>query len=299
MGALNNGQRSVVLSGRVEVGRGPTCALRLARRRASNLHARISWNGAGWLLRDLGSTNGTFVDGVRLPPGVDRHLQEGARLAFGEVEEVWTLSDASPPSAIAEDLRGDRQVSARSGMLSLPSDDEIHAMLLERPDGRWVVELPGGVREVVDGEYLELPGSTWRIRLPCISAATPRSEADEGEAFALTFNVGADEETIELVLSRPDRQIRIPSRACHYVLLTLARARLADHAAGFGALQAGWREVDDLCRLVDLDELHLNVQVYRLRRQLAEAGVPSTIVERRAGERRLRIGCARLVVRPV
>ena len=35
----------------------PTC---------SGRHARISWEGEGWLIEDLGSTNGTYVDGVRV-----------------------------------------------------------------------------------------------------------------------------------------------------------------------------------------------------------------------------------------
>ncbi len=37
--------------------RDPTCSSR---------HARISWEGEGWIIEDLGSTNGTYVDGVRV-----------------------------------------------------------------------------------------------------------------------------------------------------------------------------------------------------------------------------------------
>jgi DNA-binding NtrC family response regulator len=40
--------------------------LRLADPACSARHARISRDGGGWLIEDLGSTNGTYVDGVRV-----------------------------------------------------------------------------------------------------------------------------------------------------------------------------------------------------------------------------------------
>jgi pSer/pThr/pTyr-binding forkhead associated (FHA) protein len=35
----------------------------------SRYHAEIRWTGRGWRFRDLGSTNGTRLNGVRLPHG--------------------------------------------------------------------------------------------------------------------------------------------------------------------------------------------------------------------------------------
>ena len=99
-----SGERQVTLGASTTVGRDPSCALLLEERRVSSLHARFSWTGAAWVLRDLGSTNGTFVDGVRLPPGVDRRVHAGMRLAFGDPGALWVLDDSEAPRARAVDV---------------------------------------------------------------------------------------------------------------------------------------------------------------------------------------------------
>jgi predicted component of type VI protein secretion system len=52
----------------------------------SGRHARLRWDGAGWWLEDLGSTNGTFVNGERIVAGAARPVPLGARLQFGDTE---------------------------------------------------------------------------------------------------------------------------------------------------------------------------------------------------------------------
>ena len=51
----------------------------------SGRHARLRWDGAGWWLEDLGSTNGTFADGERLIPLTPRKIAPGARLQLGDM----------------------------------------------------------------------------------------------------------------------------------------------------------------------------------------------------------------------
>jgi hypothetical protein len=57
------------------VGREPESGLLLEDRRVSKRHARLQWSGAGWCLEDLGSKNGTLVNGVEA---------SGAPLAGGD-----------------------------------------------------------------------------------------------------------------------------------------------------------------------------------------------------------------------
>ena len=50
----------------VTVGRAPDSTLVLDDDYASNNHATISLNGSTWVVTDLGSTNGTWVDRARI-----------------------------------------------------------------------------------------------------------------------------------------------------------------------------------------------------------------------------------------
>ena len=98
MGAILNeasGQR-IFLNARSLVGRARACDAQLQDRFVSGEHATISWNGQQWRIRDLGSTNGTFVGKERLPAGDSAPLSRGAALGFGAAEG-WTFVDDGPP----------------------------------------------------------------------------------------------------------------------------------------------------------------------------------------------------------
>ena len=64
----------------------------------SSLHARLfrDRDGAGWQLEDLGSTNGTRLDGETLAPHSPRAVRPGAQIAVGPVLMVF---DGTAPSA--------------------------------------------------------------------------------------------------------------------------------------------------------------------------------------------------------
>lgn len=48
----------------------------------SGTHARLDFDGSGWTITDLGSTNGTVVNGIRLTPGVPVAIQPGSFIKF-------------------------------------------------------------------------------------------------------------------------------------------------------------------------------------------------------------------------
>jgi pSer/pThr/pTyr-binding forkhead associated (FHA) protein len=89
---LPEGSREMPLSfipggRRLNVGRGTDNNLYFNHSSVSKVHAAVRMDDAGTLLvADTGSTNGTHINGVRIPYGEARPIAEGDVVAFGEVE---------------------------------------------------------------------------------------------------------------------------------------------------------------------------------------------------------------------
>jgi pSer/pThr/pTyr-binding forkhead associated (FHA) protein len=69
----------------IRVGRRADVELPLPFAALSAVHARVLRAGSGWVVEDAGSTNGTWLDGARLPPAARRALAPGAELRLGNV----------------------------------------------------------------------------------------------------------------------------------------------------------------------------------------------------------------------
>ncbi|HWD83094.1 MAG TPA: DUF1707 and FHA domain-containing protein [Kribbella sp.] len=72
----------------VRIGRGPGATLRLADETVSRCHAELRYVDDGWMLRDVGSMNGTCVNDRRITTAVRVH--PGDRVSFGAV--AFTLT---------------------------------------------------------------------------------------------------------------------------------------------------------------------------------------------------------------
>jgi hypothetical protein len=116
--------------------------------------------------------------------------------------------------------------------------------------------------------------------------------AQRSQVLTLQFQVSLNEEHAFLALYRDGRPYTdLGERAHHYCLLTLARRRLEDSAAGLDASSQGWIDIGALSRMLGLDAAHVNIQVFRARTQFRGA-LPQQdrlpeLVERRRGEVRL------------
>jgi diguanylate cyclase (GGDEF)-like protein len=75
------GNRTVLSDKPIEIGRGSGCGLVLDADSVSRRHCRIEAMGGGHRLTDLGSTNGTYVNGQRV---ADHILRDGDRLQVGK-----------------------------------------------------------------------------------------------------------------------------------------------------------------------------------------------------------------------
>jgi pSer/pThr/pTyr-binding forkhead associated (FHA) protein len=66
----------------------------------SGLHARLFREGAGWQLEDLGSTNGTRLDGEPLEPHRPRAVRPGVQIAVGPI--LLVFDGPAPPGRGSE-----------------------------------------------------------------------------------------------------------------------------------------------------------------------------------------------------
>jgi DNA-binding NtrC family response regulator len=76
----DRGARAVLSTGTLRVGSSAGCDLHLADETVSRLHFEVRATEGTFLLTDLGSTNGTFVDGVRV---LAAHIASGAIVRCG------------------------------------------------------------------------------------------------------------------------------------------------------------------------------------------------------------------------
>lgn len=76
-----------ILGNQVIIGREEGVDIVLQDPEASRRHARISWQGGRYVLEDLGSTNGTFVNGVQIT--TPQILRPGDSIGIGQTAMVF------------------------------------------------------------------------------------------------------------------------------------------------------------------------------------------------------------------
>jgi len=74
--------------GRAVVGRDADCDVQLLNLSVSRKHAAVEEAADGWVLKDLSSVNGTFLNGKKVTESV---LSGGEEIRFGDVKAVFRL----------------------------------------------------------------------------------------------------------------------------------------------------------------------------------------------------------------
>ncbi len=276
------------------IGRGPSCDIRLEGAQVSSEHAVIRHTENSWCLVDLGSRNGTWVNGRQLDAGESATLEPGMSISFGSPSETWVVSSSAPPEPFVRG--GGHDLPIVDGLIALPSDEELALTIWRAGDGEWFVEHEGGREQVENRDRIKVAGR-WRVYLPADSRV--KTEVESGRIADATLTVRHDP-TEELICAeltpRFGPLVDLGERAHHVVLLELARARLDDLKQGLDEAQAGWLHRDELAQRTALAINHVNIMIFRIRKQLASADLldAANIVERQQ-----RLGLMRLGVRDV
>jgi hypothetical protein len=298
MGTLErpDGSRTT-LGSRTLVGRAVYCAIRLVDPMASAEHASIYHDGERWILRDLASTNGTFVDGVRIEGGRKVVLQESSTIGFGTPHRPWSFVSNRSPRVRAWCRETGVVSEPTGGLMVLPSEQSPLVTIYAHAQG-WYEDREGTLAPLTDQAELLVDGSNWVFELPPPSGDIAETGLGSSDGWAtfdslrLRFRVSQDRESIALVLWSKSERRALASRAHHELLLVMAEAKLADRERGLSPEECGWLSADDLARRVAADPTKINVEVFRARQQFDQLGVLEAhrIVERRGSPRQLRLG---------
>ena len=112
----------------VSIGRASDCALPIKDRYLSRKHAEIVAANGTWLLKDLGSANGTYLNGTRVER--DQELKTGDRIRLGDTEIVFETSEHNTDKLFAV------HEAAFSPTIAIP----VHE-ISDKPDGQDVARL--------------------------------------------------------------------------------------------------------------------------------------------------------------
>jgi pSer/pThr/pTyr-binding forkhead associated (FHA) protein len=90
----NEGDEFPVGEGTVGIGRSNVCNVVLFDGRCSRLHCNIHKRGREYYLEDLGSSNGTFLNGKKMTRGELVELRIGGRIRLGDSDLEFCRGDA-------------------------------------------------------------------------------------------------------------------------------------------------------------------------------------------------------------
>jgi pSer/pThr/pTyr-binding forkhead associated (FHA) protein len=105
-----NGQEHP-LAARTTIGRAVECEVVITSKSVSREHARLTLDGRHWSVEDLGSTNGTYLNGERVI--ARRELRDGDSLRVGEISFLFH----DPDTTTRENPVPDLEVDAAAGVV--------------------------------------------------------------------------------------------------------------------------------------------------------------------------------------
>lgn len=253
------------------IGRGKEAWINLDNPSVSAPHASLSWLDGRWILRDLGSRNGTILGGsaiglIHPAVAVDQKILVGG--------EELLLVDLGPPEPIISSLAEPHEFhEGEDGILALETTASV--LNVSREAGRWCVN--GVPRTEETDEVVHFDGRTWRVHLPTNHIGTVEVAPRYSR---LIVRHDSSFEYFELALRTPaGREFSLGKRSYAFMLFVLADQirRDAQDRLGPGAL--GWMEVEDLLDELTEDEgadigrPQINLYVLRFRRLMERFGV--------------------------
>ncbi|MGW8482709.1 FhaA domain-containing protein [Microbacterium sp. NPDC055903] len=97
-----DGRRQTITRSRTVIGRGSDADITISDAGSSRRHAEILWDGERAMMRDLGSTNGTKVDGQKVR---EARLNSDSTITIGRTDLVFRIVPVASPQRSADATR--------------------------------------------------------------------------------------------------------------------------------------------------------------------------------------------------
>lgn len=269
----------------------------------SKLHAAIEWNGLYWQMKHLG-LNDSWVNGQTLKQGEVLRLKKGDHILLADTSDSgYKVVDLAAPTDLLWPLTHTDNTNiapiklTRYNLLPNAQNPEL-AFFYEEKEQRWLREpllsnehnnepkaLPVTQRQII-----HFAGQRWQFIWAQNLGATElhTCKTQQLNDYLFDFDLSLDEETTQLRLQKEKEIIDLGIRSHHYLLLQLVRHRAEDALKNIKLCSQGWVYTEKLSTELGLDSTHINIHIFRLRKQIADA-LPnidgqSTLIERRGGK---------------
>lgn len=284
-------QEIITLNVNHTFGRDPaTNVTALSSPKASRNHATIAWDGENWRIKDA-STNGTFVNNNPINTGIYLELHINVSMQFGgNTEEIWQVMELSPPVTGLQPLVEGLTFIPLHDVVVLPTQNQ-NIMVYLSDHGEWMCEENDATYTLHPGDKVGQGQQFWQFveGRPCTTTAANDASPPPND-IKFRFNASQNEEHVSLSLIVDNKNIDMGERNHHYLLLLLARQRIEDAEKGLAPYEQGWIDKSLLIKMTGIIEQHINIQIYRFRKQVASLMPHSTtlhqVIERRPGELR-------------
>lgn len=259
----------------------------------SKFHAVIEWRQPNWLLKDV-SKNGLKLNNKIIPAQSQVTLTVGDTIDFaGAGEATLTINNIDAPVPMLINTASPTETYEIAESSLLPNECSPELALYLCPDRQqWFAEsVEDGIEAgpFEHGDAIEFGNTQWNFLLIAEDDATkefnPKQTSLDDVAFR--FDLSQDEESTSLTLIKDGLEIELGERSHHYLLVHLLRHREAQSNG------SGWLDGHLLFKELGLEEAHVNIQIFRARKQVA-AAMPSAVghsklIERRRGALRVNI----------
>ena len=238
--------RSLAPDGVLRIGRANDCDLILEHASISRAHAELRGEAGGWRLRDLGSKNGSFIDGRATSDAV---LEHTCWLRFGDVHCEFSVLDAAQAAALSAHQQS-RHAQSQAWVRRIGGQAHFHAMLDDTLRG--VLDLAGCSR----GFMLMAQGDDYVV------CASKTIDARAMNARTFSGSIGAVQRALEqrkpIAINQIDSEPWLAGRASviGLGLQSLVCLPLLDGERVLGAVYADRSEPGEPITQLDLELLN-------------------------------------------